>query len=294
MRLSWLSLSALWVTSLTLATTVLPWFQQWKGNRSQSRDLLTVALGDSRKLFANHFYSKADAYFHSGYYPGIFDNAKGSDKMHMAANAGAGHEKEENEDFLGPPKDWIDAFSRHFFPSTHHHLGEEEHDPHDADHHPGSEHRVKKGEERELLPWLKLSATLDPQRPDTYIVASFWLRSRLGKVDEAEQFLRQGLQANPGQVELLYELGRIYEENRKNPDRARNLWELALKNWREGEGDEKGMSIFVKAQVLGHLAKLEEEQKNFKQAAAFLGQLEAISPNKDSIHKWRLEMEAKQ
>ena len=31
-------------------------------------------LGDSRRLFAISFYTKADAYFHSGYYPTIFDN----------------------------------------------------------------------------------------------------------------------------------------------------------------------------------------------------------------------------
>ena len=30
-------------------------------------------MGDSRRLFANQFFVEADVYFHSGYYPTIFD-----------------------------------------------------------------------------------------------------------------------------------------------------------------------------------------------------------------------------
>jgi len=50
-----------------------------------------------------------------------------------------------------------------------------------------------------MLPWLKLSAELDPQRADTYVVAAYWLRERLGKVDEAENFLRRRTAPHPGQ-----------------------------------------------------------------------------------------------
>ena len=60
----------------TLATCLLPWFNQWSGNGWQSKDVLATALGESRRLFANHFYVKADEYFHSGYYPSIFDAPK--------------------------------------------------------------------------------------------------------------------------------------------------------------------------------------------------------------------------
>ena len=43
-----------------------------------------VLLGDGRKLFANHFFVKADVSFHSGYYPSIFDQAQPSkDTRHM-------------------------------------------------------------------------------------------------------------------------------------------------------------------------------------------------------------------
>src|SRR5262245_44204838 len=91
MRVVLLSLLAL---SFSLATSLEPWFQNWGGSRTQSANVIQVMLGDSRKLFAQQFYVKADAYLHSGYYPTIYDARPGSDKMHIAADALAGHEHE--------------------------------------------------------------------------------------------------------------------------------------------------------------------------------------------------------
>ena len=76
---------------------------------------------------------------------------------------------------------------------------------------------------REILPWLKLSAEMDPKRIDTYVTASYWLRTRLDKPDEAEQFLREGLRANPDSYEILLELGRVYFYNKNNSRVARNI-----------------------------------------------------------------------
>src|SRR6185503_575533 len=179
MRVTFLILPFLGTLSFSLTTFLEPWFQSWAGNRAKSANLLTVALGDSRRLFAKHFYVKADAYFHSGYYPTIYDTRPKANQMHMASVAGAaqGHEEEE-ADFLGKPRDWIDAFSRHFFPSVHRHLGEKA----GTDHAPEGEHHDHEedaaGAQREILPWLRLAANLDPERPETYLIASFWLRSR--------------------------------------------------------------------------------------------------------------------
>src|SRR5690606_26355717 len=89
------------------------------------------------------------------------------------------------------------------------------------------------GDEREMLPWLKIAAELDPYRPQSYTVASYWLRTRLNKPAEAEAFLREGWRLNPDSYEILFELGRIYREHHKDTVRARNLWELALAKWRK-------------------------------------------------------------
>jgi tetratricopeptide (TPR) repeat protein len=288
---------------LLIAFSLTTWldrsFQDYAGARGKSADVLTVALGDSRRLFAKHFYAKADAYFHNGYYPSIYDTRPDADKLHMAANAGAGHgEEEAGMGFLGKPKNWIDAFGRNFFPSSHEHLSDDDHD--DCKHSPGEScnhapHKSKRlgGEERELLPWLQLSAMLDPERVETYLVASYWLRTQLGKINEAEQFLRQGLRANPGHQELLFELGRIYFENRHDSTRARNVWELALKKWHENEEGKAKANTFLYEQILGQLARLEFEEKNYARALEHYKALKEVSPFKDSVQKTIEETEAK-
>ncbi len=65
------------------------WFQTWQGNRDQNRRVsLNVLMGDSRRMFANHFFVKADAYFHSGFYPTVFDNREAFQTPHMAEDSG--------------------------------------------------------------------------------------------------------------------------------------------------------------------------------------------------------------
>ncbi len=295
MRAYLLSLSALGVVAFSLATSVEPWFQTWAGSRAQSSSLLQVALGDSRRLFAKHVFFKADAYFHNGYYPTIYDNNQGYEKAHLVEDMHAsGEEKEPN--FLGKPKDWIDAFSRHFYPTRHTHLGEadghEEPGAHQGHDH-GEEHERGGDEQREILPWLRLSAELDPERVETYVVSAYWLRTAMKKVDEAEQFLREGLRANPGDYEILFELGCIYNENRHDPERARNLWELGLKNWRERESGKTDPNIFVYARTLGSLATLEETQGNYGRALELLETLKSISPNREAIEKWMAGLRGK-
>jgi len=273
------------VIAVCFTTWLAPWFQQARAHRSG--DVITAALGDSRKLFARHFYVKADAYFHNGYYPTIYDTKPGGE-LHMAAAAGgsdADHVKEM--DFLGEPKDWIDRFSRHFYPSEHTHLGEEkcEHCKH-GDAHDHEEEKAADGLEREMLPWFKLAATLDPEQPQTYVVASFWLSRKLGKVDEAERFLREGLRENPGNFEILYELGRIAYEHRKDTARARNLWVLSLQNFQKADQATQDEELLLHCQILSNLAKLEQEEKNNAEAVRYFTELKKYSPFKEQVQAW--------
>jgi len=278
-RRSSLCLSGLFLAAFSLATWLEPWFQSWSGSRTASANVLTIALGDSRRLFAKHAYVKADAYFHSGYYPSIYDTRPAVGDMHMTAHARNKQHSDNDESYLGKPKDWIDAFSRHFYPNVHRHLGE------------GPGHN--QGEEREILPWLQLAATLDPDQTETYLVAAYWLRMRLGQVREAELFLREGLRAKPGDCDLLFELGRIYYENHHDRNRARNLWELALRKWHEQrEGKSEG-SMFVYAQILGRLAWLEEEEENYGKALEYLTLLKPHSPNQAGLEKWMRDLKEK-
>ncbi|MEO5804476.1 MAG: hypothetical protein ABIR24_13200 [Verrucomicrobiota bacterium] len=287
----YLILVLLFTACLSLGSLVEPWYQTWKGGR-QSANVLDVLIGDSRRMFANHFFAKADAYFHSGYYPTIFDSQKREEESHMVGGSNEADDEEHHQHdenckhdesqggkkveggFLGPPKDWIDRFSRNFFPSIHTHLG-------------------KNGNEREILPWLRMSAELDPQRIDTYTISAYWLRSRLKKVNEAEQFLREGLRANPDSYEIYFELGRIYDEDRREPQTARNLWEAALRKWQTHDKAGRKPSDLVYEEITGHLAKLEEKQGDFKTAIHYLKLLKERSPAPEHIQEQIEELEQK-
>jgi len=278
-----LVLAALMVLCFGLAAGLDAWFQGWQGNRLKSADVLSTLLGDGRRMFAQHFFVKADAYFHSGYYPTVFDNREAFQTPHMAADSGAMDEHNQGDEtgFLGKPRDWIDRLSRRLYPSVHTHL--------DQGGAPGRTEELKDlgegSEVREILPWLRLSAELDPQRVETYTVTAYWLRQRMGKVDEAEEFLREGLRANPNSYEILYELGRVCDENRHDPLRARNLWEAALRQWQKQQADKPDADKFLATEILAHLATLEKKQGDFEPALAHMELWKKYSPKPGEVEK---------
>lgn len=247
-----------------------------RGTTGEVKGFLASFLGEGRRLFANHFFTRSDVYFHSGYYPSIFDQANAMKENHLAEGAGAkkanaahgepGHVHDEHEDedehsFMGRPRDFMDAFSRHFIVSKHTHLGER------------GTNAV-----REILPWLKLAAQMDPNKVETYTVAAFWLRDT-GKPAEAEAFLRDGLRHNPHSVELNFELGRCAYD-RKDYIIARNLFELSLREWDEQEAQKPAeqQNRFLAEQVANYLACLEARAGNREKAVAWLQRVRSYSP----------------
>lgn len=291
----------------TAATCFQPRALQWTAGR-ETDHLLQVLLGDGRKILANHMFVQADVYFHSGYYPSVFDQKHApKDASHMTdGEAESGHVHPEACDhgteahvhtaecdhgdeahvhtaecdhgeaghvhteacghdhgaadpedehmkamaFLREPRDWIEAFGRRFMITEHKHLAG--------------------GTEREMLPFLKLSAQMDPHRIETYTVAAYWLRRTLGRVDEAEEFLRAGLKANPQSYEILFELGRLYYENRQDPQRAGNLWRAALDRWNRQELAKEKPDLFALDEIAVRLSRVAEEQGNRDQAIHWL------------------------
>ncbi len=249
-----LTLIALLVLCFGLAAKLEPWYQARQASHAESGDPLTVLLGGSRQLFAGYFYRKADVYYHSGYYPSMFDDRENFETPHMAEDTGAVTSKNlgEEEGFLGPPRNWIDAFGRHFFPDRHTHLDEG-----------GPTGDLSSSDNvREILPWLKLSAELDPNNVQTYTVTAFWLRTRMHKYAEADAFLHEGLRNNPGSYDILYELGRLYLEEYHDPDRARNVWEAGARAWRAQSSEDQKDNPLVFEQLTTQLAQLEKSAGN--------------------------------
>jgi tetratricopeptide (TPR) repeat protein len=260
----------------SVATILQPQVMAWNDASGQRGSILKLLLGDGRKIFAEEFFTKADISFHSGYYPTIFDQAQApKNSRHMTSEEGSPEEEEHERkmNFLGEPRDLFERFGRNFIITQHTHL--------------------EGGQEREILPWLKLSAELDPERIDTYTVAAYWLRARVGKVKEAEDFLRDGLRANPNSYEILFELGRLYHDNYHDQTRARNLWELALRRWQEQQNENKNPDKFVLEEIETNLAHLEEESGNLAKAISYLQLALQISPNPDALQKQIDELKQK-
>jgi hypothetical protein len=281
----------LFVCCMALATVLDPEFRRLQNREASSAGVLVALMGDSRRLFAHEFFAKADAYFHSGFYPTIFDYQKPgteSDLKEESRDKPEGAKAHEEEStFLGPPKDWIERFGRHFYPTIHTHL--------------------HGGNEREMLPWLKLSADLDPHEIDTYLTASYWLRTSLNKPNEAERFLREGQRANPGSYAIELELGRIYFYNYSNTFVARNIFLMARQKWRKQDAAwSKQVAAGAKPdatsekpdphayeEILGEMVRADRARGNLTQQLADMEELIKVARSKESLQRQIDELKAK-
>ena len=270
-------LVALLVFCFGLAAELQPRFEVVESQRRQSDNFFSLLLGDSSRMFANSFYVKADEYYHSGFYPTIFDNNEAFKTVHMAEDTGAVNSKNRGEEtaFMGAPRDWIDAFGRHFIPNRHTHLDEG-----------GAAGDLSSSDEvREILPWLKLSTELDPQNVQNYTVTAYWLRQRMHKTAEANQVLLEGLRENPGSCDILFELGRLYAESDHDTNRAENVWLAAAKNWRpvEGNDDAKYANDFIYEKISTQLAEAELNAEHPQQAIQWFQAAQKVSQTPDAV-----------
>ena len=269
-----LTLTALLALAFALATGLASRAEGWSA-RTKSDNIFGMMFGDGRKLFANHFFTMADVYFHSGYYPSVFDkNAEGQKEIISASHGKKETEEDEKtEDFLGKPKDWIDAFGRHFRITQHTHL--------------------ENNNEREILPWLRLAADLDPQKIETYTVGAFFLREHMGRTQEAEVFLREGLRNNPDSCEILFELGRLYHDGLHDLGRARNVWELGVKKFLARSPDEMKEEKMILDELAVNLARLEDEAGNYGPAINWFHLAQKVSPAPDALQTQIDELQKK-
>ena len=287
-RTLWLLPIALSILCFGLGAGLQPQFQALENARRQSDNFFILLFGDSSRIFANSAFVKADEYYHSGFYPTMFDNNEAFKTPHMAEDTGAvaSHNQGEETVFMGPTRNWLDAFSRHFVPNRHTHL----------DQGGPTDDLSTSSEVREILPWLDLATEMNPQDIRTYLVISFWLRTDLNQTSGAEHVLRSGPRYNPGNPQLLFDLGRIYFENYHDTARARRIWEAGLTTWAlEKPGVPKSERLkydnatfddrYVFEQLQVHLAQLEGSLTNTDAAIAHLQQAALASPKTDEIQK---------
>ena len=123
-------------------------------------------------------------------------------------------------------------------------------------------------------------------------MAAYWLRD-MGKVREAEAFLREGLRNNPDSYEILFELGRLYRNSHGDTARARNVWDLALRKWADQDAAGKKPDPLVLAEVAVNLARLEEKEGNLARAVNLLELAQKATSNMEVLQKQIDELKKK-
>lgn len=284
-----------------------------------TRSAMAVLFGDGRRLFANHFLSKADAYFHRGRYPSIFDvdapkrenflqeslqdDPAGQEEADTTcAECGADHPDQEHahEDDHDHDHDHVDEHG--------HELGvasgeEEEHEHTEACAHaepgvrpqdwiarlamrfePDRHVHLEEGGEREMLPWVRLAVEMDPQNIDAYTIGGYWLR-RMGKPDDAARFLREGLRNNPDSAEIYFELGRLQESTGTDPRRVIRLYTLSAEKWEAAAAQEEEPDLMALAQILGRLGRAYETVEDWDRALYCYRRLKQIALNPEGVQK---------
>lgn len=277
----------------TLATVVESEFKKTTAS-TNAEGAFTKLLGDGRRLFSGQSVEMADVYLHSGFYPSIFDDRekKGSKAIETEEDDHAAHKHDEHGNcdhsehvasktdehdkamgFMGQPRDPLEGFIRNFRITEHSHL--------------------EQGEEREVLPWLRLAIELDPQAVETYAVTSFWLRKNLKRVEDAREILREGIRNNPKSFELLFAMGIIYQQDDKNDVKARNIWLAAKRFWEQQSSEAKQSSVDYYGKITASLARLENDAGNLPLAIKYFEITKLTSPNPDVIQKQIDEMKSK-
>jgi tetratricopeptide (TPR) repeat protein len=264
--------------------------------RNKAKSALAVLFGDGRRLFANHFLAKADAYFHRGRYPSIFEVAERQGGNHLVESLGEeadgpahAHTEEEEGHVHGPecdhatdpdahehdescphaapaakPGDWIARLAAWFEPDRHVHL--------------------EAGAEKEMLPWVKLAVEMDPHNVEAYTVGGYWLR-QMDKPKEAEAFLREGQRNNPESSEILFELGRLTEYEHGDLAKAARLYRLSLEKWHQASAGLSEPDTLALAQILGRLGKVQEEQGLLQEALRCYTLLKDVSRSPDGVQR---------
>jgi hypothetical protein len=78
--------------------------------------------------------------------------------------------------------------------------------------------------------------------------------------------LHEGLRNCPDSYDILFELGRLYDESYHDTGRARNVWNLAIRKWLNLDSDLQKDNRIIFEQITTHLGKLEEDAGNLPDA----------------------------
>ena len=191
-------------------------------------DFFSSLIAGSKKFVAHECWIQADVYLHRGLvheYDGEHDDEhEFFHDSHEEAHHHHDHDVAHNHNGEECP-----------FCGHHHHKDVKPNAfvPYNRGDFTNTKHKTK-FDDKELLPWLRLTAYMDPHLTKAYAVGGHWLAWRLGKAEEAIEFLEEGLENNPGAPDILAELGLVYFDangdlGTRNLEKALEAFNAAMK-----------------------------------------------------------------
>jgi len=155
-------------------------------------------LGEGRSLVSSLSILQADRYFHGGVGHFSGEGCAVTERENITGEEHEGHEG--HEDHVLYSRNILFRISQEIAATEHIHLHGDQ---------------IK-----EIIPWLYYAAEIDSQNIQAYTLTGYYLCDRLDKVDQAIDFLQEGLKKNPDSWEINAELGRIYFQHIKNHETA--------------------------------------------------------------------------
>src|SRR5207344_2659625 len=95
----------------------------------------------------------------------------------------------------------------------------------------------------------------------------------------------EGLQNNPGNYEILFELGEVYFADYHDPNRARNVWVAALRSWNKQKVEDKATTTEAYEKITANIGHLEDLAGNWLTAIQYFELAKQVSPNPDALQK---------
>ncbi len=147
---------------------------------------------------------------------------------------------------------------------------------------PSSHVHVKDINVQEIMPWLRLATAADPHNIQAYLVAAFWLRTRVNRPDLALKILKEAQWNNPMNAEIQFAKARIYI-SQKELSRARSTLNAAIAFMKAKKMKSGTQDKYLKARIHSYRAILNEIAGNTRQAARDFEKVLALFPEREQL-----------
>ncbi|MFH1777096.1 MAG: hypothetical protein ABH952_06020 [Candidatus Omnitrophota bacterium] len=224
----------------------------------REKDILFKAIGSFRESIGAMVWLKTDEYFHGG-----IPRPKEEKCLEQGMDAEHEHEHKERHS-----TDVVRLAGDDFIALINHYVSIAEHK------------HLSSQQEKEIVPWFMLAAKIDPHNIQAYVVGGYWLGERLGRPDEALQFLEEGRMNNPDEWQIYEQFGDIYYRAKQDYLKAANYFKMCYRLM-TGENS----TVHDRKRILTFLAASYEKIEEYSLAIEYFKLLKQLESTAGDIDK---------